>query len=111
MTYEEVLQRVREAYQTTDVSEIQEHLAYQFNIKGEAEGAFYVEITNGTLHIEPYDYYDRDVLFTVTAETLFQIMDGTINAIHASTMGKLKVEGNIEKALKLFGLMQQEKDD
>ena len=47
-----------------DVSDIQEHLAYQFNITGEAEGIFYAEVKEGKLYVEPYEYFDRDAMFT-----------------------------------------------
>lgn len=101
MTYEELVQEVREIFSTADVSGVKEHIAYQFNITGEAEGAFYAEISDGKLSIEPYEYYDRDVLFTSTAETLLKIVKGKMNAVHAFTIGKLKVEGNFDKALML----------
>ncbi len=101
MTYEELVQEIREIFSTADVSGIQEHIAYQFNIQGEAEGAFYAEISDGKLRIEPYEYYDRDVLFTSTADTLLKIVKGKLNAVHAFTVGKLKVEGDFDKALKL----------
>ena len=42
-----------------DVSDIHEHLAYQFNITGEAEGIFYAEVKDGKLFVEPYEYFDR----------------------------------------------------
>lgn len=101
MTYEELVQEIREIFSTADVSGVKEHIAYQFNITGEAEGAFYAEISDGKLSIEPYEYYDRDVLFTSTAETLLNIVKGKLNAVHAFTVGKLKVEGNFDKALML----------
>lgn len=101
MTYEELVQEIRETFSTADVSGIKEHIAYQFNIQGEAEGAFYAEISDGKLRIEPYEYYDRDVLFTSTADTLLKIVKGKLNAVHAFTIGKLKVEGDFDKALKL----------
>ena len=50
------------------MSDIHEHLAYQFNITGEAEGIFYVEVKEGTLYVEPYEYFDRDAMFTCSAE-------------------------------------------
>lgn len=101
MTYEELVQEIRKVFGTADVSGVKEHIAYQFNITGEAEGAFYAEISDGKLSIEPYEYYDRDVLFTSTAETLLNIVKGKLNAVHAFTIGKLKVEGNFDKALML----------
>ena len=88
-----------------DVSEIQEHLAYQFNITGEAAGIFYVEVKEGKLYVEPYEYYDRDAMFICSAETLKKLASGKLDPILAFTMQKLKVEGNIEKALKLKELI------
>ncbi len=43
----------------SDVSDISEHLAFQFNITGEAEGIFYAEVKDGALAVEPYEYFDR----------------------------------------------------
>ena len=92
-----------------DVSDIQEHLAYQFNITGEAEGIFYAEVKEGKLYVEPYEYFDIDAMFTCSAETLFKIADGKTDPILAVTLGKLKVEGNIDKALKLKDLINSKK--
>lgn len=104
MTYEELVEKTREVYSMADASGIEGHVAYQFNITGEAEGAFYLEISDGQIHIEPYEYYDRDVLFVTTAENLIKIGLGELDPVWAFTTGKLKVEGNIDKALLLKGL-------
>lgn len=88
-----------------DVSDVTEHLAYQFNITGEAEGIFYVEVKEGQLYVEPYEYFDRDAMFTASAETLMKIAEGKLDPVLAFTLQKLKVEGNIDKALKLKDLI------
>ena len=93
----------------TDVSGITEHLAYQFNITGEAEGIFYIEVKDGKLYVEPYEYYDRDAVFTCSEDTLRIIADGKLDPILAVTLRKLKVEGNIDKALKLKTLIESHK--
>ena len=101
MTFEAMFAKVKELLSGADVSGIGEHLAYQFNITGEAQGIFYVEVKDGTLHVEPYTYNDRDAAFTLSAETLFKIAARKMDPILAVTLGKLKVEGNITKALKI----------
>lgn len=101
MTFEEMFTQVKEAFQDTDVSGISEHLAYQFNITGDGEGIFYAEVKEGQLYIEPYEYYDRDAIFTCSADVLLKIISGKTNPITAVTLGKLRVDGNIDKALKL----------
>ena len=90
-----------------EVSDIKEHLAYQINITGEASGIFYVEVKDGTLYIEPYEYYDRDAMFTASAETFTAIIQGKLDPVLAFTIQKLKVEGNFEKALKLGELIKR----
>lgn len=106
MTYADMFARVKAELVDTDVSHISEHLAYQFNITGEAEGIFYAEVKEGKLYVEPYEYYDRDAIFTCTAETLEKIASGNLDPILAVTLGKLKVDGNIDKALKLKDILK-----
>lgn len=101
MTYAEFFSEMKGKFMEADVSDISEHLAYQFNIIGEAEGAFYVEVKDGVLHVEPYEYYDRDVIFTCKAETLRKLADNKLDPVMAFTLQKLKVEGNFDKALRL----------
>ena len=57
MTYADMFSEVKGMLAGADVSDIQEHLAYQFNIIGEAEGIFYAEVKEGKLYIEPYEYF------------------------------------------------------
>ena len=43
MTFETVFQTVKEIFMKADVSKVDEHLAFQFNITGQGEGIFYAE--------------------------------------------------------------------
>lgn len=102
MTYAEFFYQMKNKFMGADVSDIHEHLAFQFNIEDEeAGGIFYVEVKNGELSVEPYEYYDRDAMFTSDPDTLQKIAEGKLDPVWAFTVQKLKVEGNIEKALRL----------
>ena len=48
MTYADFFSEVKTRLMGTDVSGIGEHLAFQFNIVGEGEGIFYVEVKDGS---------------------------------------------------------------
>ena len=90
-----------------DVSDIHEHLAFQFNIEDEeAGGAFYVEVKDGQLFVEPYEYYDRDAVFICAPQVLFDIADGRLDPIAAFTEQKLRVEGDLEKALRFKEIVE-----
>ena len=101
MDFWQIFNEVKEAFMKADVSDYQGHLALQVNMTGEGEGRFYAELNNGKLSVEPYEYYDRDATFICKADTLLKIMDGKMDPVMAFTMQKLKVEGDIGKALRL----------
>ena len=107
MTFSEYFASVKATFAGADVSDITEHLAYQFNITGEAAGIFYVEVKDGNLFIEPYEYYDRDAIFTGTAKLFTEIMTGKKDPVHEFLCLRLKVEGNLDKALKLKDLIDR----
>ena len=109
MAYADFFSEIKGKFMEADISDITEHLAYQFNITGESEGIFYVEAKEGRIYVEPYEYYDRDVIFTCTAETLMKIEEGKLDPILAVTLQKLKVEGSIDKALKLKEIIDSRK--
>ncbi|MBQ3164571.1 MAG: SCP2 sterol-binding domain-containing protein [Lachnospiraceae bacterium] len=107
MTYADFFAEIKGKFLEADISGVQEHLAFQFNIIGEGSGIFYVEAKEGQLSIEPYEYFDRDAMFTATGEIFMKIAEGKLDPVMAFTMQKLKVEGNIEKALKLKDLIDR----
>ncbi len=109
MTYADFFAAIKAKFMEADIRDITEHLAYQFNITGEASGIFYVEAKEGKIYVEPYEYYDRDAMFTCEAKTLQKIADGKLDPILAVTLQKLKVEGNIDKALKLKEIIDSRK--
>jgi len=112
MTYADFFYEVKGKFMGADVSDIHEHLAYQFNIEDEeAGGAFYVEVKDGVLYVEPYEYYDRDAMFISTPEVFRKIADGEMDPVWAFTTQKLRVEGNIDKALKLNDIIQRKKKE
>jgi len=101
MTYEELVQTVKDAAAKADASNIKDHVAFQFNVTGDAAGAFYLEIKDGKVNVEPYEYYDRNVLVTSSAENIIKIMNGQMDPVLAFTLHKIKVEGDLGKALVL----------
>lgn len=107
MTYAEFFYEIKNRFMGTDVSDIKEHLAYQFAIEDEeAGGIFYVEVKGGELFVEPYEYFDRDAMFISDPDTLMKIAEGKMDPVWAFTTQKLKVEGNLDKALRLKELIE-----
>ena len=76
MTYEELVQSVKDIYANADAGNVKEHVAIQCNIEGEAEGALYIEFSEGNIDVQPYEYYDRDAILTLSAANLLEIAAG-----------------------------------
>lgn len=107
MTYADFFYDMKGRFMGADVSDIHEHLAFEFNIEDEeAGGAFYVEVKDGVLYVEPYEYYDRDARFICKPDVLVKIAEGEMDPVWAFTTQKLKVEGNIDKALRLKEIIE-----
>ena len=112
MTYAEFFSEIKGKFMGVNVSDIHEHLAFQFNIEDEdAGGAFYVEVKDGQLSVEPYEYFDRDAMFICSPEVLRKISEGEMDPVWAFTTHKLRVEGNIDKALKLKDIIEMKKKE
>lgn len=101
MTYEEIVGKALIVYAKADAKEITGHLAIQFNVRGEGEGAFYLEVSEGKVDIQPYEYYDRNAIITVASDVLIDMLDGKIGIDEAYNDNKLQVEGDLGAALLL----------
>lgn len=110
MTYEEIFSRSKELILANDASSIGEHLAVEVDIVGEGAGAFYIELKDGSLFVEPYEYYDRDCKLIISGDDFIKICDGSLDAVKAFTNGSLKIEGDIDKALKISEIFNAVKE-
>ncbi|MBO5426114.1 MAG: SCP2 sterol-binding domain-containing protein [Lachnospiraceae bacterium] len=105
MTYEEIVEKVRERLKDADTSKVDGFLAIQVNITEEGAGAFYVEVKDGKLSVEPYEYHDRQALITMKSKNFIKLMEGKLDPVAAFTLGKLKIDGSIEKVLEFGKLL------
>jgi putative sterol carrier protein len=108
MTFNELLEKVRTMAQGYDVSGT-DFIAVQVNIKGDNGGVFYIEIKNGRVSIEPYEYNDRSCAITMSMDNFNKLIDGKLDAVLAFTLGKLKVDGDVGKALEFSNIIKSGK--
>lgn len=99
MSYLEAFEAVRKAVGKLKKDKVTEHLAIQVNLTDEhGSGICYMEATDGVFHAEPYDYRDRDALFTVNSADLIAILSGKLDFDKAIADGILTVEGDATRA-------------
>ncbi len=97
MKYEEIVSKVKKSYEKADASKVEGHLAVQVNVTGEGEGAFYVEVSDAKIAVEPYEYFDRDFIISCEAEDIVSIAAGKKVLGKEVEAGKVFVSGNFEK--------------
>lgn len=101
MTYESVVQAARKKFLNADVSSVNGTLAYQIDLIGKVQGTFYIEIKDGRVNVEPYEYYDRNAIITINATNFTKLINGKLDPVIAFTSGKLKVDGDVNAALEI----------
>ncbi|MCL2069008.1 MAG: SCP2 sterol-binding domain-containing protein [Oscillospiraceae bacterium] len=105
MTLQNVIKEVKAKTASFDGSTYQGFLAVQITLKDLGE-AFYVEIKNGKLSVEPYEYHDRQANMIVSSADFVKIINKKLNAVLAFTTGKLKIDGDIGKASEMAELLK-----
>ena len=97
--YEDIVKKAVQAAKRVNKDAIEEHLAVEFDIEGEGEGAFYVELDKGKIDVQPYEYYDCDCRIRGGADVIMDLIAGKLDATVAYLQGKFRVEGDFDKAI------------
>lgn len=110
MTFIEAFDKIKAALKNAKANDIHGHLAIQINLNNpDSSGVFYIEINDGNVYVEPFDYYDRDAMFIVSCEDFIDIMTGKKDFESSIADGTLVIEGNFERALEMKKLVIKEK--
>lgn len=105
MTYEEIVEKVKTRLKDVKEDKLNGFLAIQVNVTGEGEGAFYVEVKDGKLSVEPYEYNDRQAKVIMSSENFLKLLEGKLDPVAAFTLGKLKIEGSVEKVIEFSKML------
>lgn len=98
MTYEQIVAMMQTYYANADATKIARHYAVQVNVIGEGEGAFYIEVNDGKVNVQPYDYVDRNASINVTAETLTAIIAENVKYSEAVHDAQMTIDGDEQVA-------------
>ena len=105
MKFANILKRARTLAAEADISQV-DFLAVQINIEGEENGVFYVEVKDGRISVEPYEYYDRQCAITISDGDFSKLTRGKLDPVAAYDEGRIRVEGDLDKALKFTEILQ-----
>ena len=103
MTFQDIISEVKEKSASFDGSDYNDFLAVQVTLS-DLNQAFYAEVKEGKLSIEPYEYHDRQANLIISSDNFMKMINRQLNSALAYTTGKLRIEGDIGKATELSKL-------
>lgn len=106
MKFETILKKARTMAAQADISNV-DFLAVQINIEGNDPGVFYVEVKDGRISVEPYEYYDRQCSITISDKDFNGLINGKIDPVKAYEEGRLKADGDLGRALQFTDLIRK----
>lgn len=106
MKIQTLLDKLDSMRDTIDVSGVG-FLAVQVNLADTDPGVFYIEVKDHQVNIAPYEYHDRNCAITISSVNFNKLLDGKLDPVVAFTLGKLKVDGDLGKALEFAGLLKK----
>ena len=81
MSYQESFEKIKKLAESLKADDVKGHYAFQFDITGDDEGSFYVEINDGKVVCEPYDYKDNNAVISATSDEIAKYFKGEIAVI------------------------------
>jgi putative sterol carrier protein len=104
ISLEEILADIKGKTANFDGSNYNGFLALQVNLT-DIDKVFYVEVKDGKLTIEPFEYNDRQAKMSMTSANFSKMINGGLSGTTAFLTGKLKIDGSIEKCKELTALL------
>ncbi len=76
---------------------LERDFAIEFKMTDEGfGGVFYMANKDGKFSVEPYDYLDRDAVFTADSSTIEGLLKGEIPPDKAISEGLVEIEGDMD---------------
>ncbi|WP_453995593.1 SCP2 sterol-binding domain-containing protein [Bacillus nitroreducens] len=82
------------------------NVIYQFNITGDEEEIFQLQLSNGQARVLK-DTEEANCTLNLSLRNFKQFLVGKLGGTAAFMTGKLKIKGDISKAIKLEGLLRE----
>ena len=80
MDFNSLVAEVREGAQKIDVSGV-DFLAVQVNLTDMDPGVFYVEVKDGKVNVEPYEYHDRQCAISISSSDYVKLVTGKLTMV------------------------------
>lgn len=109
MKFTQAFEKIKEKIQDVDTADITD-FAIQITLTNkDCGGIFYLQIKDGKLFIEPYDYHDNNAAVSIMYGDLNKLLEGRLDPVKATEKGTLQITGDAVGALAIFSKLEQPK--
>lgn len=101
LTYNDIVTMTAKKVLAADISKLNDSISAQIAIYGQCDGIFYLEIKDGVISVEPWDYKGADIQIYTNTEDLVKIVTGKLSIYDAISSKVFEIYGDTEKAILL----------
>ncbi len=106
LDFHSAVEFVRKSIKQTSVKKITDKISAEVTLTGDAAGIFYIEIIDGAVAVEPYDYVDKDIVVMLDSQSLELVRAKQASFLELFNKGKVHVYGDVAKAVKLLSVLK-----
>lgn len=107
MTFDEIYATMKTYFEQRDFEVFGQGVySYEFDVTGEGEGKFYIEIKDGSLNMQPYDYKNSLCSFKISSGNLCEIINRNTTPTAAYSSGRLTIHGDVSAAFRLADALE-----
>ncbi len=107
MTFEELYNTMKEYFEQKEFKDFGQGVySYEFDVTGQGEGRFYIEVKDGSLDMQPFDYKNSLCCFTVDSGNLNRILSRALSPVEAYSTGRLIIRGDVSAAFRLADALE-----
>jgi len=108
MTLEEKFEEIKKL--ANKRVKLERDFAIEFRMTDEGfGGVFYMANKNGKFSVEPYDYLDRDAVFTAPSSAIEGLLLGEISPETAINTGLIEIDGDMEAVREMLKKCRKKK--
>lgn len=107
MNIVETMKKIEQAFNENPAPFTGVNTVYQFELSGEAEGSYQLQLKEGEAKVVEGNAEPADCTLIMSTESFLNFLKGSLKGTVAFMTGKLKIKGDMGKALKLESILKQ----
>ncbi|WP_033827104.1 SCP2 sterol-binding domain-containing protein [Bacillus andreraoultii] len=107
LSLEETMQFIEKTLNESPTPIADANVTYQFDISGDEEGSYQLQLQNGKAKVEQAGTAQADCTLVMSFASFRKFLIGKLSGTAAFMTGKLKIKGDIGKAMKLEKILKE----